>query len=98
MCGGAGGGGAGAIHTLGNIKTDSAPCALIKKTIKSDHKPVFNTLPVFLSPQTWIYSLQARATAGAAAPEPSRPCLDAVAKMRKALAILECLHGTVGVR
>lgn len=48
-CGGACGGGAGAVHTLGNIKTDSAPCALIKKTIKSDHKPVFNTLPVFLS-------------------------------------------------
>lgn len=96
--GGAGGGGTGAIHTLGNIKTDSAPCALIKKTIKRDRKPVFNTLPVFLPPQTWIYSLPARATAGAAAPQPSRPCLDAVAKMRKALARLECLHGTVGVR
>lgn len=45
MCGGAGVG--GAVHTLGNIKTDSALCALIEKTIKSDHKPVFNTLPVF---------------------------------------------------
>lgn len=31
------------VKTLGNTNTDSAPCALIKKTIKNDHKPVFSS-------------------------------------------------------
>lgn len=57
--GGGGGGGGGwrgrAACTLGNIKTDSAPRALIRKTIKNEHKPVFNALP--LSPPTCFSSV-----------------------------------------
>lgn len=65
----------GAVPTLGNIKTDSALCALIKKTIKKEHKPVFNALPLFLSPQTCFSSLLdgAAAAAAAEAPRPKRP-------------------------
>lgn len=40
--------GGGAACTPGNIKTDSALCALMEKTIKNHHNPGFNTVSLFL--------------------------------------------------
>lgn len=40
--------GGGAVCTPGDIKTDSALCALIEKTIKNHYKPAFNTVSLFL--------------------------------------------------
>lgn len=42
------GGEGGAAYTPGNIKSDSAQCALIKKTIKNHYKLAFNTVSMFL--------------------------------------------------
>lgn len=51
------------VKTLGNTNTDSAPCALIKKTIKNDRK---------LSPQTWISCSWSRSAAADPAPAKMR--------------------------
>lgn len=40
--------GGGAVCTPGNIKTDSALCALMEKTIKNDYNPGFNTVSLLL--------------------------------------------------
>lgn len=38
----------GDAYTPGNIKTDSALCALMEKTIKNNYNPGFNTVSLFL--------------------------------------------------
>lgn len=92
---GVGGVGGVAGRTQGNIKSDSAPHALIRKTIRNEQKSVFNARPLFLSPQTCFCSLLDAAAAAAAVAKAA--CTDAGARMRKALAILECLRSAVGV-